>query len=366
MNKATALTLYTLILGELTATCYLVPAFSLLWKVIFSVCFALTLVGLYLAKLKFTKIYKALVALLIFEVTIMAIYVALFYSGLLSNFTSIESTRDWFASFGVWSWVIFFLIQVAQVVILPIPAQFTTIAGVLIFGGWTAFLISAIAVILGSIIAFALGRSLGVKVAIKVSSKETVDKYRNLLTKKGILLLPIMFIFPLFPDDLLCFIAGTTNMSWLYFLIVTLLTRTFGIGCICLFGSGDIIPFSGWGIPVWIVLGILLLLVAFILLKHQDKITNWIINVFGKKTKIDEINDKMANFEGKKSNSNNNDDFVNETKIDDKQEKKENNKTENLKILTKQSVALDNENGKDFIIETEKKDIYDKKDNLKK
>src|SRR5574344_909493 len=118
MNKATALTLYTLILGELTATCYLVPAFSLLWKVIFSVCFALTLVGLYLAKLKFTKIYKALVALLIFEVTIMAIYVALFYSGLLSNFTSIESTRDWFASFGVWSWVIFFLIQVAQVVIL--------------------------------------------------------------------------------------------------------------------------------------------------------------------------------------------------------------------------------------------------------
>ena len=290
MKKTVALVIYTLIIVGLITFCWLAP-FSLLWQIIFTACLSFTLVGFYLALLKFKKIYKALIAILILEVLIMGIYTALYYSGLLVHFESIESTRDWFASFGAWAWTIFFLIQLAQVIVLPIPAQLTTIAGTLIFGGWIAFLISTLAVIMGSIIAFWLGRWLGVDIAIKISSKETTEKYRDMLTKKGILFLPIMFLFPLFPDDLLCFIAGTTKISWTYFIIVTLLTRPLGIGLICFFGSGDIIPFSGWGIPVWIVLIILLVTTAIILLKYQDKIINWTVEKFGKKTKFDKYKD---------------------------------------------------------------------------
>lgn len=309
MNKATALILYSLISCGLIALCFL-ASFSLLWQIIFISCIIITLVGLFLGKLKYPKIYKAFVAILILEVFIILVYLILEYSGLLQHFTSIEAARNWFKSFGAWAWAIFFLIQVAQVIILPIPAQITTIAGVLIFGGWLAFLISALAVIIGSFVAFAIGRSLGVKVAYKISSKETVDKYRTLLTKKGVLLLPIMFIFPLFPDDLLCFIAGTTEMTWLYFIVVTLLTRTFGIGCICLFGSGDIIPFSGWGIPVWIILIILLIVVAFFLLKYQNKITDWIIKVFGKNRKKQTSETEVAFDKDTKSQTEHSADYV--------------------------------------------------------
>jgi uncharacterized membrane protein YdjX (TVP38/TMEM64 family) len=279
-KKAIMLSIYTLTSIGLVLLCLFTPCFTLLWKIIFTVVIASVLLALFLGELKFPKIYKASVLCLILEIIALAIYLALYYSGLLVHFESIESLRAWFESLGIWAKLVFFLIQIAQVILIPIPAEIITVAGVLCFGALTSFLISGAAIITGSFIAFAIGRSLGVTVLYKISSKETVDKYRKLLNKKGRILLPIMFLFPLFPDDLLCFIAGTTTMSWPYFIVTTITTRLVGLGCMCFFGSGDIIPFSGWGIPVWIVLIILLVGVALVLLKNQDKVEKFIIDLF--------------------------------------------------------------------------------------
>lgn len=259
-----------------------IAPFYLLWSIVFTVCAVATYGFLLITWLINHKWYKlGLVAniLVLFVVMIFAIF---YYTGLLSHFSTLEQTREWFESFGAWTWVIYFIIQIAQVVILPIPAQITTIAGVLILGAWKAFVISAVAILLGSYVCFAIGRWFGVKIAYKIASKETVDKYRNLLTKKGKLLLPIMFLFPAFPDDLLCFVAGTTKMTWRYFIVITLLTRLIGIACTCWLGSGDLIPFSGWGIPVWIALGIILIFAIYFIFKYQEQIEEWIIVKFTK------------------------------------------------------------------------------------
>lgn len=307
MKKTIALISYSILTGGMIASVFLVPAFSTLWRVLFTILFSLTLIALFLGCFVFKKLYRTFIAVFICEIIALAIYIALFYSGLLVHFKSSKDLKEWISGFGAWAWFVFFLIQILQVVVLPVPAQLTTIAGILAFDPWISFIISSIAVIVGSIIAFAIGRLLGNKILYKIAEKETVDKYRKLIDKKGRVLLPIMFIFPMFPDDLLCFIAGSTTMSWLYFIIITLATRIFGIGCICLFGSGDIIPFSGWGIPVWIILGILLVTTAFILIKNQDKFEAWVIKTFTKngkqKTKI--ANTECANnFEVEKNLSN--------------------------------------------------------------
>ena len=232
----------------------------------------------------------------------MAVYLILYYSGLLVHFKDQETLQAWIESFGAWGPIIFFVLELAQVILIPVPAQITTLAGIFAFGPFKAFLISSLAVISGSIIAFTIGRHLGVPVLYKIAKKETVDKYRKLISKKGRMLLPIMFLFPLFPDDLLCFIAGTTTMSWLYFIVVTLATRLIGIGCICAFMGGDIIPFSGWGIPVWIVVVIALVTTSIILLKNQDKIEKFIIEKFTK--------NKLKNNSSKKTETNETDDHV--------------------------------------------------------
>ena len=80
----------------------------------------------------------------------------------------------------------------------------------------------------------------------------------------------------------MCFIAGTTKIEWLYFVVVVVITRMIGIGVTCWFGSGDIIPFHGWGIPVWIVLGVFLSFAIYFLIKYQEFLEDWITSLFVK------------------------------------------------------------------------------------
>ena len=298
MKKAIMLIISSLISAGLISLCFLTPCFSFLLQVIFTIAISLTLIAIFLGAFCFKKIYKFSIVCLFTETIIVAIYLILFYSGLLVHFQSREALQTWIESFGAWGPIIFFIVELAQVILIPVPAQITTLAGVFAFGSLKAFFISSLAVILGSLIAFGVGRTLGVPVLYKIAKTQTVDKYRKLLSNQGSMLLPPLFLFPLFPDDLLCFVAGTTTMTWTYFIVVTLLTRLVGIGCICVFLSGDIIPFSGWGIPVWIVLVILLVGTSFVLLKYQDKIENFIIEKFTKgkrqKSKTKRLNKKTV------------------------------------------------------------------------
>lgn len=278
--------------------------FYLLWSILFTVSSGLVLAFNLFTYITNHKWNKLAIFLFISNLVIIVAFLALYYTGLLEHFSSVETARAWFEGFGVLAWLIFFLIQISQVVLIPIPAQITIIAGVIIFGAFITFVISSVAVVIGSIICFAIGRSMGVPIAYKISSKERVDKYRNLLNKRGKILLPIMFLFPVFPDDLLCFIAGTTAMTWRYFITITVITRIIGIAFICWFGSGDLIPFTGWGIPVWIVIGILMAIVVFLLFKYQDIIEKKIIQIFAKNVEpekndaetVEEKTDDYINF----------------------------------------------------------------------
>ncbi len=100
-------------------------------------------------------------------------------------FSSVDSLKQFIQSTGVWGIAVFFLIQFLQVVILPIPGAITTIAGAIIFGPTTAMFVSLGAVLLGSFVAFFIGRYLGEKVVIWIVGKETCEKYSKMLYEKG-------------------------------------------------------------------------------------------------------------------------------------------------------------------------------------
>lgn len=230
--------------------------------------------------------FKKIFALIIIVLTILEIvFYVFFLTGILEHFRDIESAKNWIQSFGAISWIIFFIVQFLQVVILPIPAQVTIIAGVLIFGPLQTFIISSSVVILGSIVCFFIGRLCGNKVLYLLFEKDTADHYRNLLSKRGRILLPLFFLLPIFPDDLLCFASGATSMTFRCFLLITAIFRPVAIACICWVGSGKLIPFSSWGIPVWIVLIILLSAIMFLLFKYQKNLEEWIVNKFSKAKK---------------------------------------------------------------------------------
>ncbi len=233
------------------------------------------------------KLIKTLIIIGVILIIALIIYLPLKLTGALDKISNAEDLKNIILSFGIYSYAVFFLVQILQTTILPIPAVVTTVAGVLIFGGWKTFILSLIAVMLGSIISFWLGKKLGKRLVVWVAGEKDAKKWEELLSK-GKFTFFLMMLFPFFPDDILCIVAGITTMSYKYFIIVNLITRPIVIAGICFLGSGTLIPFSGWGIAVWVALAIIAIGLIIVSLKYQDKIEKFILRLTKSKEKAEE------------------------------------------------------------------------------
>ena len=171
--------------------------------------------------------------------------------------------------------VLYTALQFLQVVLLPIPSIVSTIAGIALFGAFWTTVYSFIGITLGSILAFYIGRRWGNRAAVWLVGEEKLKKWQKKLKGKDNIVLTTMFILPAFPDDILCFLAGISSMSWRYFLIMMGISRLVAIASTCY--SVDFIPFNTWwGVLLWI--GIILTLVTAVMLtyKNIDKLQTWI------------------------------------------------------------------------------------------
>lgn len=200
----------------------------------------------------------------------------------LSDLTQ-EEIQDFLASKGALAPLLFILITFLQVTIIPIPSPITVLVGNYLFGFWGSFVYSYIGMLAGSLLAFYLGRVFGRKfINWLVSDKSTVDNYLEKIKVKGNVLLFLMFLFPFFPDDLLCSVAGIMSISFFSFFLMQVFTRSITILITLLVLSGDIIPFSGWGIVFNISFTLFLTIVFFICYKNAEKISDY-FNKFVKK-----------------------------------------------------------------------------------
>lgn len=167
--------------------------------------------------------------------------------------------------------IIYTLLQFLQVVLLPIPSVVSTLVGVALFGAFWATVYSLIGILLGSITAFFIGRKFGYKAVAWMVGEETLNKWQKKLKGKDNLFLTAAFVLPLFPDDILCFIAGLSTMTTRYFLIVIFLARAIGITATCY--SIDFIPLNTWwGITLWGIFFAAVVVGFIFIYKNMDKI----------------------------------------------------------------------------------------------
>lgn len=241
------------------------------------------------------KIIKLSIIILAFVLILLAIYLPLKLSGTFDKIDSAEELKQIILDGGIYSYLIFFAIQFLQVVFLPIPAFVTTVAGTLVFGPWIAMLISVISVILASIFSFYIGRKFGKKLVMWVIGKEDTIKWGKKLSR-GKYVFFLMMLFPIFPDDILCMVVGaTTSITYKFFIITNLITRPIGIASTCFIGSGELIPFSGWGIPVWIILIIIGAILFYLSIKYQPQIEEFINKFANKLTHLFSKTNKKPN-----------------------------------------------------------------------
>ncbi len=185
------------------------------------------------------------------------------------GYADVDKIRNFVSGFGVWSYLIFFLLQVIVstfICIVPFEDEVLTMSAILLFGPFKAFFISAFNMFVTSCIQFALGRFLCKDIIKKMLGDSSIEKYQNYLRVKGEIMLPILYAVPLLPHDSLCILAGMSKMKFWYFAPITLVMRSIEIVSLCFLGSG-LINFSVFTIMDWIVVINLIAIDAILLFK---------------------------------------------------------------------------------------------------
>ncbi len=209
--------------------------------------------------------------LLAFIITAIVLFFIGKSKGWLSMFDSVEELQAFMSGYGVWAPLIFFLLQVIQVILAPIPGSVTTLFGGVFFGFWKAMFISVAAVFTGSVILFLLAKYLGKPLVTRLIGKERVEKYMKNMSARQFWVLFMMFLMPFFPDDVLCLMAGLTAIRLPGFALMVLVTRPWGLVFSALVGSCAItVPI--WG---WIIIGLCSAALLFISIRYPEKLEEW-------------------------------------------------------------------------------------------
>lgn len=140
--------------------------------------------------------------------------------------------------------LIFFALQVIQVIVPIIPGGITMAAGVMIFGPVWGFIYNYVGITLGSLLLFYFGKKYGqslVKVFIK---EKTYDKYMGWFEsgqKRFNIIFALLILSPVAPDDALVLVASQTKMTWRYFVWTIILCKPLPIlmySYILIYGGG--------------------------------------------------------------------------------------------------------------------------------
>lgn len=196
------------------------------------------------------------------------IVLVMYRTGFFAAMRTKDGLAQYISATAPWSHLVYFLIQLASVIVAPIPSNITAAVGAVLFGLWPSFLLTWAAVAAGSALVFLLARALGQKFADQFVSQKLSDKYLDVIRRKRDVFLALAFLFPFFPDDLLCILAGLTDISFRRFFILVLLTRPWGLLVACAVGSSTLsIPL--WGMALLGAAGLVLFLLA---MKYGDRV----------------------------------------------------------------------------------------------
>ena len=255
---------------------YLIPILLKILCIIFSI--SNVVIGMYLSikNIKQT-ISRFIITLNFLSVIVLTIYTIIAKYNMFQIFSSVQTFKEFIIASGPYGMIVYMLVQMLQVMFVPIPSLIISLTGVLIYGPFLASVFCIIAVICGSVASFALGKTFGFRLVAWIVGRDNALKYASVLNKRGKFFLTVAFLMPLFPDDALCLIAGMTTMTYRDFILIASMTRSIGVICMCYFGGGYIIPFVGWGLYVWGILLILIIVAVIMLYKYQDKIEDFII-----------------------------------------------------------------------------------------
>jgi len=201
--------------------------------------------------------------------------VIIFWQPLIDLFTNPERARQLVADAGPWGPLIFIAMQIAQVVVAPIPGQVTGFLGGLLFGWAWGTAYTMIGAAIGFTLIFVLARKLGRPFVEYFVDKKILAKFDYLIESHGVLVFFLIFLLPAFPDDLICYIAGLTTIRIRTLVLISLLGRLPGNLLLSITGAG--VAESNTNMVITVVT--ILTVVAVVGFLNRKRIERWVRKV---------------------------------------------------------------------------------------
>jgi uncharacterized membrane protein YdjX (TVP38/TMEM64 family) len=189
-------------------------------------------------------------------------------------FSNRERIQAWVADFGPWGPLASISLNVAQVLLAPVPGQFVGLANGYLYDVWLGTLYSMAGLLIGTTLAMNLGRWFGRPLVERLVDSETLTRWDRLTDRRGPLFFFLVFLFPLLPDDVACFLIGLSSLSIPRMLLLLTPARLPGVFVSCWVGA-HATELPWWA---WLPLGGGAAALAWLFWRYQSIIEEWMVH----------------------------------------------------------------------------------------
>jgi uncharacterized membrane protein YdjX (TVP38/TMEM64 family) len=194
------------------------------------------------------------------------------WDGINRFFSNHKGISNFLHSTGPYSIIIFTLIQALQVIIAFIPGEATGFIGGYMYGTIPGFFFATIGLTLGSYVAFKLARIFGMPLVKKLVREDTLNKFHAFMEGKGMIVAFLLFVFPGFPKDSLCYLLGVSQMELNTFLIISTIGRAPGTLMLVMQGAS----IRGNHFTLFFLLLSITALASIVAYLYREKIEHWL------------------------------------------------------------------------------------------
>ena len=136
------------------------------------------------------------------------------------------SLSVWMDEVGIWGPIIFILLNTAQVLLAIIPGGPFEVAAGALFGPWLGSLLCDVAMSAGGVITFLFVRKFGMRFIELFTTREKISSVKFLHSnEKSTSLLFLFFLLPGTPKDLMCYVAGLTDIKVSTWILINVVGR---------------------------------------------------------------------------------------------------------------------------------------------
>lgn len=156
---------------------------------------------------------------------LIAITIVVIYLGKVVILINNIGFKNVLSSYGNNAKFIYFIICLLQPIVLPLPEPITIMGGSSILGPSLGAAIGFSGTLVGIIIMYCIARFASESIINKIIDEKKLDKFNRYIQKNEILIILMLFVLPILPDEVICIGAGLAKISGYKFIAVASIAK---------------------------------------------------------------------------------------------------------------------------------------------